>query len=152
MSAVSLTRLRAVFMNMAGRVLYEYGVKAPSLDCDSHLIHRMDCSAFTRYALARASDGELVIPDGSVKQREWCEAHGLHRLARYADVGIAAKDPSRLFVAFMPPKGKTPGHVWLVCAGVTMESHGGAGVSSRAWNAKALTGRVGACYELDAGA
>jgi hypothetical protein len=88
-----------------------------------------------------------VLPDGSVKQREWCEGHW-RRLARYADVAYAAKDPVRLFIAFLPPVKGRAGHVWLVCAGRTMESHGGKGVNSRSWDYPTLLKGADAAFEV----
>ncbi len=36
-------------------------------------IDNLDCSGFIRYLLFKATDGGLVIPDGSQMQRGWCE-------------------------------------------------------------------------------
>lgn len=146
--AVDLAILEAVFRNMAGRVEYHWGGKAPDLAMDSHGIEGIDCSGFVQFALARATGGKLVLPQGSWQQREWCEAAGLHKLEKYADVKFAANDPGRLFIAFIKPAGKKAGHVWLVRAGHTMESYGEHGVGARKWNAKPLPQRVCACFEL----
>ncbi len=146
--AVDLAILEAVFRNMAGRVEYHWGGKAPDLAADSHTIEGIDCSGFVQFALARATGGKLVLPQGSWQQREWCEAHQLYKLAQYTDVRFAERDPGRLFIAFITPRGKTPGHVWLVRAGLTMESFGGRGVGARPWNAQTLKSRACACFEL----
>jgi len=147
---INLSTLTAVFNNMKGRVKYELGSKATNLSADSHTIDKIDCSGFVRFALYRATNGKLKIPDGSWYQRQWCEKN-LRRLSKYSDVAYAAKDPSRLFICFIEPgatgKGQA-GHVWLVRAGKTMESHGGKGVNSRAWDYKTLKNYCSAAYEL----
>lgn len=139
MTCVDLDTVLAVFNNMkrAG-VKYSFGAKAPNLDADSHTITEIDCSGFVRFVLHRAANGGFTMPDGSVNQREWIEAHGWHELNQYSDVQYAKDDPTRLFIAFLDPKGNKPGHVWLIRGGVTMESHGGVGVDSRPWNTPAL--------------
>jgi cell wall-associated NlpC family hydrolase len=147
---VDLSLLDAVYKNMAHRVQYGFGDKAPSLDCDSHVIRTIDCSGFVRYAIARATGQATIMPDGSVAQHDWCEAVGLRQLSRYSDVQYAKEDPARLFVAFIEPCGPRPGHVWMVRAGKTMESHGGVGVDSRHWNHLALVRSACAAYELPA--
>lgn len=150
MEKVSLALLEAVHRNMAGRVRYGMGCKAPALDCDSHEITRIDCSGYVRYVLARATSQRLILPDGSWEQRAWCETR-LRQLARYADVAYAKEDPSRLFIAFIEPGAIGPGkagHVWLVLAGRTLESYGGVGVGSRPWDAWTLKRYASAAYEL----
>jgi hypothetical protein len=126
-------------------------------------IDNIDCSGLVRYALHYATKGALRIPDGSQRQREWCEDMArlglLHPVGRYAD---AAKHMTgkRLFICFIKPftNGCGPvGHVWLLSqyddgdngtpAG-TLESHGGVGVNSRAWNSRTLVREFYSCYEL----
>lgn len=158
---VLLSILRAVFDNMRGRVTYDLGAKAVDLSADSHEIHAIDCSGFVRFAVYRATNGGMLVPDGSWAQREWCAAAGLHEVRPYSNVALPAvkKDLSRLFLAFMAPGAEGPGasgHVWFVIGGRTMESHGGKGVDSRPWNAGINAGRgtlasyCSACYELPA--
>jgi cell wall-associated NlpC family hydrolase len=144
---IDLGMLRTVFTHMAiNGTEYGLGAKAPSLTVDSINIHKIDCSGFTRYAIARATDQKLIIPDGSVNQHDWCEEQGLHKVD-YPNVAIA--DDSRLFIAFIPPAPSGhPGHVWFINGGNTMESHGGVGVSTRHWDNPILLHAVTACYEL----
>lgn len=91
--------------------------------------------------------GALTLPDGSANQRDWCDQH-LRKLARYADVQYAAADPSRLFIGFISPNFAGVGHVWLVRAGTTRESHGHVGVDSRPWDTGVLLANASAAYEL----
>ena len=73
MTRINLTLLETVFTHMHIQgVSYKWGAKAPSLDCDTSAIKRIDCSGFVRYAIARATHQQLVVPDGSVNQHDWC--------------------------------------------------------------------------------
>lgn len=155
---IDLGKLETVFNHMALRgVAYGLGAKAPSMDCDSDKIERIDCSGFARYAIAKATGGELIIPDGSQNQRVWCDDMKLHRLARYSDVVYAT--PRRLFICFIKPFENgcgSVGHVWFVSQldgdrdtmPDTMESHGGKGVDSRPWNTRVLKSEAFCAYEL----
>lgn len=151
LALVALSILWAVFKNMTGRVKYLLGAKAPSLACDSHEIHLIDCSGAVRYFLYRATRGELILPEGSQAQLEWCIANGLHRLAHYSDVAFAKDDPTRLFICFLKPHAgeEWPRHVWLVVGGRTLESCGSHGVCSRDWDDVNLVHCVDA-FELPA--
>jgi cell wall-associated NlpC family hydrolase len=125
---------------------YKLGAKAPSLSCDTSLVSAIDCSGFVRYLLARASRQGLVIPDGSVNQHQWCREQGFPKVA-YGGPSIATS--KRLYLAFIEPVYEVrPGHVWFVYQGHTMESYGGQGVGSRAWNTPVLVRRVAGCYQL----
>lgn len=153
---VELAKVVEIYRNMkANHVSYDLGGKAPKLDMDSHGIEDIDCSGFVRFCIYRATDPHMTIPDGSWMQREWCEAANLHKLSNYRDVCQA--DPSRLFIAFIPPKSGKAGHVWFVTKALsknatsqpmTMESHGGVGVNSRPWNTSVLLRNCDAVYEL----
>jgi hypothetical protein len=150
---VSLALLETVFSHMDGRVGYVLGAKAPSLTCDTSQIHTIDCSGFSRYILARATNGLLVLPDGSQNQLAWASQEGLQRLANYSDVQFAAADPSRLFIGFLKPGSDGIGHVFLLRSRdggmLTRESHGHHGVDARAWDTPALAG-CHFCFELPA--
>ena len=145
MMPVSLSILDAVYANMVHRVVYDFGGKAADLAEDTSLITGIDCSGFVRYILARATHGALVVPDGSSNMHAWAEAN-LRELVQYSDVQEAEGDPSRLFIAFIPPA--PIGHVWLVRGGMTRESHGGRGVDSRPWNTPILLREAEGAYEL----
>lgn len=136
-------------------IRYGLGSKAKSLTQDSHTISRIDCSGYVRYLIAKATNQKLILPDGSWNQRDWCENNGLHRLQKYSDVVYG--DKSRLFIAFITPHingAGSIGHVWLVArvdgdnVPDTIESHGGKGVDTRAWNHLTLRRQCAACFEL----
>ncbi len=151
MTPVDLPLLKRVFGELKARsVLYLWGGKAHPLDADSSTITELDCSGFVQYVIAKATDQKLILPEGSVDQHNWCDARGLRQLSRYSDVQYARDDPNRLFIAFIEPHGKRAGHVWLVCAGKSMESRGVVGVDSRKWNTPVLLGNACAAYEVGA--
>lgn len=125
-------------------VPYRLGGKAPYLTCDTSLCKPgLDCSGFVRYAIAKATNQQLIIPDGSATEHEWFEAQGAHRV-NYPDIGQYGE--GRLFIAFMNPA--PIGHVWLVSEGFTLESYGHHGPGSRVWNIPMFMHIVSACYEL----
>jgi len=147
---INLKLLMLLHDKCARRVRYRMGAKAPGLTADSAAISHLDCSGFVRWVLARASRGALVLPDGSTNQRAWCEQH-LRRIGEYSHVRFAAQDPGRVFVAFLAPSAIRPrsaGHVWLVRAGVTLESCSGKGVCSRPWDTPVLRQHASATYEV----
>lgn len=147
--SVNIPLLLELHEKCAGRVKYKLGAKAPSLAADSNAITRIDCSGYVRWLIARASSPRIILPDGSQQQLAWCDAMEWHELAAYSDVQYAAEDPSRLFIAFLSPKpGKAwPRHVVLVRSGMTMESCGSAGVTSRPWDHRAIRGSQ-RCFEV----
>lgn len=108
-------------------VAYGYGDK-PKLTADPTTITAGDCSWYSRYMLYNSAGG-LIIPDGSIDQREWCQIN-------LPEVPYTAS-PGALTIAFMTP-GKNGtgdiGHVWFVKDGRTYECHGGEGVDSRYWD------------------
>lgn len=148
---IDLALLETLFDRTKGRVKYKLGAKA-NLLADSADIHQIDCSGFSRWILARASEQEIRLPDGSQVQLDWCRTVGYHRLTNYSDVQYAKEDPSRLFIAFLSPKpGKAwPRHTWLIQAGKTLESCSSLGVGSRAWDTPVLKPSKN-CFELPVG-
>lgn len=152
---VSLDKLEAIFMEMdTAGVQYGLGAKAPYLDIEPSKIKQIDCSGFTRYAIYKASDGKLTMPDGSQNQRVWCE-NKLKPANSYTDVLKAGQ--RSLYVAFIKPwtNGcQAVGHVWFVTRldgddnPDTMESHGGVGVDSRRWDYLTLKRQVYSCFEI----
>ncbi|MDQ3832240.1 MAG: C40 family peptidase [Actinomycetota bacterium] len=144
---VSLTLLNEVYTHLHLRgVKYGFGSKAPSLDCDTSKIDRIDCSGFTRYVLAKATAQRLIIPDGSVNQHDWAKEHLQECPYGPTTVGIAISP--RLYIAFLSPRGGHPGHVWLVRQAYTRESHGSVGVDARPWDTPVLAENVDGCYIL----
>ena len=111
---------------------YKLGGKWPlALDPDQAEGRRVDCSGYVRWLLYHASpeDKRLVIPDGSVVQRDWIEAQGF----KVSTVDAGKRLDGYLRMAFLPPGGGV-GHVSLILDGRTLESWGGAGPDSRAWD------------------
>ena len=146
---VDWSLLETVFDHLRRRnCRYKFGAKAPSLDADTEDCPFLDCSGFTRFAIAKASEQRVIIPDGSVAQHDWCDESDFRRLAHYSDCGYAAHDPRRWFMAFLEPHAGRAGHVWLVNAGKTRESCGSLGVASRPYDTKVLLARCCAAYEV----
>lgn len=158
--AINLEKLESIFAQLERRgVQYGLGAKAPKLTCPPSAIKKIDCSGAVRYLLFQATDGALVLPDGSQNQRAWCEAkarEGDLRKVNYEDAANYITD-TRLFIAFIKPFvngcGEV-GHVWLLTnydnapGADTLESYGGVGIGSRPWNSRTLRREVFSCYEL----
>lgn len=145
---VDLDLLKELFDHCSGRVRYELGEKAPSLDCDSSRIRSIDCSGWARYAIYRATNGAVRMPDGSQAQKGWCARQGF-KVSTY-DADGAGRHDGALRIAFASPDpgDEWPRHVWLIKDGMTMESYGGHGVGSRRWNDHVLAPIVTVCYVL----
>ena len=156
---IDLVKLESDFAQLERQgVRYRLGGKAPSMSCEPAKIKSIDCSGYVRWALARASNQKLIIPDGSQMQREWAEKN--LREVKYSDAAAYMTD-KRLFIAFIKPFARNCGnigHVWLLAryndgnngtkAG-TMESHGGRGANSRDWNYRTLIREVYSCWEIE---
>ncbi|MDQ2799719.1 MAG: hypothetical protein M3Y13_08770 [Armatimonadota bacterium] len=113
---------------MAQGVGYELGAKADDLTAVPPDYHNIDCSGWVRAAVAVATDGKVILPDGSVVQNDWCAAQGLKR-SEYAACRLA---DGLTRIAFIRASGFHPiGHVYLVRNGRTLESWGGHGPGSR---------------------
>src|SRR5205085_264760 len=104
----------------------------------------IDCSGFVRYLMYRATHGEVIMPDGSWIQNDWCR-HNHFAKVKYA---TAADADGWLRIAFLPPKKGHAGHVWLILNGMTLESHGHKGPHSRPWDTAVLKSQVTDCYQL----
>lgn len=156
-AAVSVSQLIALTGKMMhpsarrpGRVAYEMAGKADSGSCaipgglagDSNDVRAIDCSGFVRFSAAKCSGQACQLPDGSATIHEFCAAENLPRVLYSA----VATGQGRLFLAFIAPAGGEAGHVWWVHGGMTMESHGGAGVDRRSWDTPVLRRNVCACY------
>lgn len=115
---------------VARGVSYGLGAKADSGGRDliayPPKYDHIDCSGWVRAALAWASG--VIIPDGSVNQREWCEAKGLKR-SNYAAL---LRSDNIVRIAFIRAgKVEKIGHVYLCYNKQTMESYGGHGPGMR---------------------
>ena len=98
----------------------------------------IDCSGFARASVFYASQGEVVLPDGSVNELDWC-THLPFARASYED---CARPDNVLRIAFhRPTKDEPIGHVWLVLNRYTLESYGAKGPGSRSYDVPIL-GRV----------
>lgn len=139
---INLALVLLLCERMRGRVTYRFGAKSTRWDADSSEISEIDCSGFVWFALKRATNGALPIPDGSANQHAFCEKMG-YRKVPYAEA--IADLSGRLYIAFIAPA--PVGHVWLVSHGLTLESHGHVGVDRREADCSALRA-VCACYEL----
>lgn len=130
----------------AENCVYLYGGKADPLTVDTSKVHGIDCSGFTKYVIAKATNQGLIVPDGSFAQNDWCVKQGL---AKVEYSGIGTYGNGRLFWAFyINPQGI--GHTWLVDGTLkkSLESHGHGGPSSRAWDDPVLIRIVTHAYEL----
>jgi cell wall-associated NlpC family hydrolase len=101
-----------------------------------------DCSGYIRWLVWGAFG--VKLPDGSANQHAWSQLY-LPEVP-YRKVG-PLKD-NVLYIAFIAPKGGHPGHVWLLCSGMTIECYGGHGPGRRSWDTEVLLENVAACYEL----
>ena len=124
------------------RVRYGLGAKIPS---DSAMpgsgFTKVDCSGFVRAAVRRSTNPKFTaFPDGSVTQHDWIKAKGFER----GTIADAKLTDGKIRIAFLAPQDVPSriGHVVLIRNGKTVESHGGVGPDSRAfdgtgWQAKA---------------
>lgn len=139
-------RMRRYLALCASRGIgYRLGAKAHVLDAVPPDYDEIDCSGWVRAAVAVATDGRVILPDGSVQQNDWCASVGLKRS------GPAAL---RLFdgltrIGFLRPSQAHPvGHVYLCRLGRTLESWGGHGPGSRLVSTPVLSARTTDVYVL----
>lgn len=128
---------------------YELGAKAHNLTALPPDYRDIDCSGWVRAAVAVATGGRTIMPDGSVVQHEWCEKMGLKKSGILAL--LLADGYTR--IAFIVPSREHPvGHVLLVRNRQTLESWGGNGPGSRSIMAHISLGvlqqAIGAVYIL----
>lgn len=92
----------------------------------------VDCSGFVRETIWRATAPHFNFPDGSVVQHDWIRAQGFTR----STIDAALQQDGAIRIAFLRPQDAPShvGHVVLVHNARTIESHGGVGPNSRAWN------------------
>ena len=107
---------------------YGLGAKATNLTAIPPDYHEIDCSGWVRAAVAVATAGKTIMPDGSVTQHDWCDRMGLKVSSRGAL--LLLDDLTR--IAFIAPCPAHPvGHVYLTRNTRTLESWGGHGPGSR---------------------
>jgi len=124
---------------------YELGAKASQLTAIPPDYDHIDCSGWVRAAVAVATEGSLILPDGSVNQNDWCGAHDLKR-SRYAACSLC---DGLTRIAFIRPSLEHEiGHVYLCRNGRTLESWGGHGPGSRSVAAHILSALTTDVYVL----
>jgi hypothetical protein len=123
---------------------YDWGSK-PDVKLQLHDIKALDCSALTKIFVYKLTGGAVLMPDGSVNQRAWCEEQGFKETTVEAAVG--QKD-GILRIGFWNAGG-TKRHVWFVLNGRTYESHGRTkGPDSRRFDGKAAWQRDAKMFVL----
>lgn len=144
------TRLRRYLAScVAHGVDYELGAKAGDLLAVPPDYAAIDCSGWVRAAVAVATEGRTILPDGSVNQNDWCAAHGLKR-SSYAVCRLA---DGLTRIGFVRPSSQHPvGHVYLCRNGRTLESWGGHGPGSRPVGVHVLSAETTDVYVLAVGA
>ena len=128
-----------------GHIKYGFGKKA-SFGTEPSAIKEIDCSGFVRYLMYHATDKQVVMPDGSWIQRDWCKKKGFQKVP----YSSAANNDGWMRIAFMDPKGKLngAGHVWFIYGGQTLESYGSKGPGRRSWSTNILQKEVDYCFKF----
>jgi len=119
-------------MTSTPRVTYGLGAKVPFLAAvPGRDFKRVDCSGFVRQAIRLSTTPSVPFPDGSVVQHDWVRARGFEK----STVAEGFLDDGVVRIAFLRPQDVPSriGHVVLIAAGKTLESHGGVGPDSRPW-------------------
>lgn len=114
------------------RVTYGLGAKVPFFGAvPGRDFTKVDCSGFIRELMRRSTTPTTPFPDGSVVQHDWVIAHGFEKSSPQA----ALQNDGVIRMAFLSPhdSGIGIGHVLLIAAAMTLESHGGVGPDSRQW-------------------
>jgi hypothetical protein len=139
---VDLGILTMIVDSCTNRVKYKLGAKP---DIHGGLdFTESDCSGFIRYLIYKATNEQVLLPDGSWNQRQWFTNRNFKRTSYVLNANC--KD-NRLRIAAIDPTGEH-GHVWCCLNGKTIECYSGKGVGSRRWNNKTLYNRVNHCYVL----
>ena len=109
-------------------ISYALGAKAKDLLAVPPDYREIDCSGWVRAAIAVATEGRLILPDGSTNQNDWCAANDLKRSAFAA---CRLQDGLTRIGFIRPSAYHRIGHVYLVHNGRTLESWSGHGPGSR---------------------
>jgi len=107
---------------------YRLGAKARAVAAPRPDYPAIDCSGWVRCAVAVATRGRTILPDGSVVQREWCGQVGLKPSTPMA---LLLRDGYTRIAFLVPTRAHPVGHVYLCRNGRTLESWGGHGPGSR---------------------
>lgn len=124
---------------------YELGAKADDLEAVPPDYTAIDCSGWVRAAVAVATEGQTILPDGSVVQNDWCAAQGLKRSTWAA---CRLQDGLTRIAFIRPNRFRTVGHVYLCRLGRTLESWGGHGPGSRSVTTHILSAETTDVYVL----
>jgi len=117
------------------RVTYGLGKKVPFLGAvPGKDFKQVDCSGFVREAIRLSTNPPARFPDGSVVQHDWIRDHGFEK----GTVRDGTLDDAAVRIAFLRPQDSPHGigHIVLINRGMTLESHGGVGPDSRAWDGR----------------
>ncbi len=126
-------------------VRYKFGAKFDSISVEHPMGRRVDCSGYIRWLVLHGSNGELLLPDGSVNQHAFILQQGFP-MREYSKALLNAS--GAVYINFFRPTKILAGHVWLLHNGKTMESHFGKGINSRSGQLLARMGRKVYCYRL----
>ena len=107
---------------------YGLGAKASDLMAYPPDYERIDCSGWVRAAVAFATGGKTILPDGSINQHDWVDRSGLKVSARAA---LLLPDGLLRICFIVPTLEHSIGHVFLCRNLRTLESWGGHGPGSR---------------------
>jgi len=124
---------------------YQLGAKANDLLAIPPDYAEIDCSGWVRAAVAVATDGHLILPDGSVHQNDWCEGHDLKR-STFAACHL--RDGLTRICFVRPSAQHWIGHVYLVHQSRTLESWSGHGPGSRSILSHILSAEMTEVYVL----
>lgn len=130
---------------MARGIGYALGAKADDLAGEPPDYENIDCSGWVRAAIAVATQGQTILPDGSVNQNDWCAAQGLKRSTFAA---CRLQDGLTRIAFIRPSAAHAIGHVYLARNGRTLESWGGHGPGSRLLTTHVLSAETTDAYVL----
>lgn len=124
---------------MDGHCKYGFGDKARMTDKPAD-IKKIDCSGFVQYLLYHVATPSLKIRAGSWHQNKYFEDN------HFEQVDYATEASKRDGILRLGYFRGSPGHIWLVLNGETIESSGGKGPNRRAWSTGVLKSKVQRCY------
>jgi len=131
-------------------IRYGFGAKDPNAGAWPVDYTSIDCSGYVRAILAYATSQQTVangMPDGSFLEADWFKAQGFKEV----DYSTVPDWNSRLLCGVHRPGGRggdSIGHIWLVIHGHTIESYGGHGPGTHAWDSSWYVESCDECYVL----
>ncbi|MGO8672058.1 MAG: hypothetical protein ACLQVD_11910 [Capsulimonadaceae bacterium] len=137
---IAVTRSVAEFIQLGGERLADGKMRG------------VDCSGFVRWLLYQSSHGKVLVPDGSWNIGAYLKGKAAELKYGPEDYETAGNEDGVLRIAGFDPTKSHPGHIWCICNGLTMESHGknahGDGVDRRPWDTPVLTDNVQWCLPI----